>query len=131
MTKEEIFILIEKVNKNCPEDQGIFTQPTYIPIHIKEPVIYSRYKCSEWSGGNCWGDVARYYEVDDAPDFVVLDLVLAELFPNMLYTDMTRIRSLIHTNEETEYEYYGNSTEYKVEYIILSELIDLIFLLKD
>jgi hypothetical protein len=29
---------------------------------------------------------------------------------------------MVHTNSETEYEYYGNSTEFEIEYIVLSEL---------
>jgi len=33
-----------------------------------------------------------------------------------------KIDGMIHNNTETEDEYYGNSTDYMVEYIVLSEL---------
>lgn len=40
---------IEKINKLCPNEwqeneQGIFTEPNMIPIHIKEPVVYMRWE---------------------------------------------------------------------------------------
>ena len=31
--------LIEKINKKCPSDQGVFTEPYGIDTSIKEPVI--------------------------------------------------------------------------------------------
>ena len=52
MTKEEI----KEINDKCPYNQGIFVEPSMIPVHIKEPVIYCRYKTGGYSGGNCWND---------------------------------------------------------------------------
>jgi len=65
-------------------------------------------------------NVLIFDDVDDG--FIVLDLTLEKLMPNITYLKYKQILKLIHTNEETDYEYYGNSTEWKVEYIILSEL---------
>ena len=56
----------------------------------------------------------------------VLDIVLSKIYPNISYLGYREIEELIHTNEETELEYYGNSSDWKVEYIILSELESLI-----
>lgn len=53
MTKEEII----EINSKCPDNQGIFVQPSMIPVDIKEPVIYCRYKTGGVFGGNCWGIV--------------------------------------------------------------------------
>jgi len=119
MTEQEI----KDINKKCPSDQGIFFQPSMVPVHIKEPVIYKRYRTTGYFGGNCWGSRAEYHVFDDEnTDFDVLDLTLEKLVPNITYKKYKQISKLIHTNEETEYEYYGNSTDWKVEYIILSEL---------
>jgi len=119
MTQKEI----EDINKNCPSDQGIFVEPYGIPVDIKEPVIYSRYETGGYHGGSCWGGEARWYENEVPQDrFKVLDLVLEKLYPNISYLQYKKIDELIHNNEETEREYYGNSTNYKIEYIILSEL---------
>lgn len=119
LTKEDI----AKINENCPEDQGIFLQPSMIPVSIKELVIYGRYRTCETTGGSCWGG-ELHGETFGVPAnwFQVLDMVLEKLSPEITYLQYKKIAKLIHSNDETEYEYYGNSTEWKVEYIILSEL---------
>lgn len=123
LTKEQI----EKINKKCPYEQGIFTEPWGIPCKIKEPVIYTRYTTGGYQGGSCWGDEATYHtEQEPANKFKVLDIILEELMPNITYLQYRKIEQLIHTNEETHYEYYGNSTDSKVEYIKLSEFLKLL-----
>lgn len=107
-------------------NEGIFTEPNYIPVHIKEPVIYLRWISSGYRGGSCWGDEAVYFGGDPEPDFKILDLVLEKIKPNISYLEYKKIEKITHTNSETEYEYYGNSTDYNVKYIILSELYKLL-----
>ena len=115
--------IIEEINSKCPYGQGIFVQPTMIPVDIKEPVIYRRFETGGMRGGSCWGTKPDYYESDEEnEDFVALDLTLEKLMPDITYLKYKKISKLIHTNKETHHEYYGNSTDYKVEYIILSEL---------
>lgn len=119
MTKEEI----KEINAKCPYEQGVFTEPSMIPVHIKEPVVYRRFRTSAMEGGNCWGDSAEYREYDEEKEeWTALDLVLEKLNPNITYLQYKKIDKLIHDNSERQYEYYGNSTDYKVQYIILSEL---------
>jgi hypothetical protein len=123
MTKEEI----KEINDRCPDEQGIFIEPSMIPVHIKEPVIYRRFKTSAMEGGNCWGDKPVYVKYDEKNEnWVALDLVLEKLNPNITYLQYKKINNLIHDNSECYYEYYGNSTDYKVQYIILSELEDFL-----
>lgn len=118
---------IESINSNCPEDQGIFKQPFGIPVHIKEHVIYCRYECGGKSGGNYHGDASVPYSKSKPKDYMkVLDLVLKELRPQISFLEYRQIEPLIHDNTETKFEYYGNSTEWKIEYIKLSELYKLI-----
>ena len=64
-----------------------------------------------------------YVNDEEKPNFEVLDLVLSELMPTITYLQFKEIEKLIHTNDETEYEYYGNCTDYEIKYVILSELI--------
>ena len=129
LTKEQI----EKINMLSPREwqsneQGIFTEPYGIPIHIKEPVIYCRYETGGVSGGSCWDDSDPQPYTVKLPEnrMKVLDLVLAELNQNITYSQYKQIQNLIHTNNETDYEYYGNSTDFQIEYIILSDLIKLL-----
>ena len=126
LTKEKI----DEINSKCPYDfgrheEGIFTQPYGIPVHIKEPVIYSRCEVGGYRGGSCYDTVAKPYTVDEPEDYMkVLDLVMSELSPNISYSKYKGISNLIRTNSETDREYYGNSTDYEIRYIILSELYD-------
>ncbi len=113
---------IDKINKKCPYMQGIFTQPNYIPITIKEPVIYKAQLVGGYSGGSCWDDSdPQPFTVNDSElekDWIALDLVLELLKPDITYLQYKKINKLIHSNTETEHEYYGNSEDYLVEYII-------------
>ena len=121
---------IEEINNDPSIDgwrEGIFTQPTYIPVHIKTPVIYQRYETGGVSGGSCWEDSdPQPYSVDERPPFKVLDLVLRKICPDISYLKYREIEGLIHTNSESEYEYYGNSTDWEVKYIILEDLYKLL-----
>ena len=120
--------LIKSINKKCPYNQGIFKQPNGIPVSVKEHVVYCRYETGGYSGGSCWDDSDPQPYVEDVPKdrFKVLDIVLEELFPDIKYLQYKQIEELIKDNEDTEMEYYGNSTDWKCEYIVLSELESLI-----
>ena len=120
--------LIKEINEKCPYNQGIFKEPYGIPVHIKEPVVYCRYTTGGYSGGSCWDDSAPQPYIEDVPKdrFKVLDLTLQVLFPDIKYLQYKEIEELMHDNEETEREYYGNCKDWKCEYIILSELESLI-----
>lgn len=119
LTEEQI----QQINKECTYNQGIFKEPYGIPVHIKEHVLYNRYETGGVSGGSCWDSSnPQRYTNNDKQEFEVIDKVLKILRPNITYLEFKMLSGLIHTNEETEWEYYGNSTDYKIEYIILSEL---------
>lgn len=124
LTKEQI----KQINEKCPYDQGIFTEPYGIPNTIKEPVIYMRWSPGGVSGGSCWdsSDPQPYYNREKEGDFKVLDLVLEILKPNISYLEYKKISELIVSSEETEWEYYGNCTDWNIKYIILSDLIKLL-----
>ena len=124
---------IKKINSLAPNEwqtneQGIFVQPWGIPTHIKEPVIYMRWHVGGISGGSCWdsSNPQPYTSDNKKPAFKVLDLILLELNPNITFLQFREIETLIHTNSETEYEYYGNCTDFEIEYIILSDLIKML-----
>lgn len=115
--------MIYEINAMCPCDQGIFFQPSGIPVDIKEHVIYGRYLTGGRRGGNFMESQSRpFTEEPPADRMKVLDIVLEKLCPGITYLQYKKIASMIHTNEETECEYYGNYSEFMIEYIILSEL---------
>lgn len=121
---------IEMINKAAPmewqkNEQGIFTQPWGIPDNIKEPVIYMRWETGGVSGGSCWdsSNLQPYVREEGEPKFDVLDLTLKELCPQITYLQFREIENLIKSNKKTEWEYYGNRTDFSVKFIVLSDLI--------
>ncbi len=56
----------------------------------------------------------------------MLDFVLEVLKPNITLLQYRRVERLIHSENSRDDEYYGNSTNYTTEYIILSELETLL-----
>lgn len=120
-TKEQI----EKINTNTPYDQGVYFQPYGVPFKHKELCVYMRYETGGYSGGSCWYDSdPQPYSIDEIPNFDVLDLVLKELAPNLTYLQYKEVEKLIDTNDGSEHEYYGNSTDWTVKFIPISELYD-------
>lgn len=121
---------IEEVNKECPYDQGIFTEPYGLPVKIKEPVIYCRYTAGNFSSGNsCWGSSGcSSYTAEDIPKdrMKVLDIILEKFYPDISFLKFRQIEQLIKTTTDSDGDYYGNSTEYRIEYILVSEFLELI-----
>lgn len=123
LTKEQI----SAINNKCPYNQGVFVEPYGIPTSIKEPVIYCRYDVGGYRGGSCWGDRAEsYYNEAPKDKMKVLEIVLTELCPNISYLQYKQIESLIDYNDYSEDQYYGNSTDWKIEFIKLSDLYNLL-----
>ncbi len=107
--------LINKINKEL-FNKGIGNQSIsmgykceYVPNSIKELVVYS---CSS--------------EYGIKNHMVILDMIIDEICPNISYNNYKEIKSLIETDIEKEYGYYGDSDEYLCSYIILSKLEKLI-----
>ena len=79
-------------------------------------------------GGNCWDDSEPYYfSSHEEIIFYLLDDFLREVIPEITYLKYLGVKKLVKQTEYTEYEYYGNTSEYKVFYIDLNELYDAIF----
>ena len=120
---------IEEINGKCPYGQGIFKEPSCIPTHEKRPVLYTKYEVGG-RGGSCWDDedtVHEHYNTDPPKDkWKVLDETLAILKPTISYLEYKKIDSLIDSNEEREWGYYGDYTDEVIEYIVLEELEHLL-----
>lgn len=125
MTQEQI----TKINKALTDkglyDQGVFTEPTGIPNHIKEPVVYYKWSPGGYSGGSCWesSNCQPYTtSVSDREKNEVLNMVIKELNPNISYMKYREIESKIHHNDWSDSEYYGNCTDWEIEYILVSDI---------
>ena len=117
--------IIEKINNNCPYNQGIFVEP-YGCDGIREPVVYMRWTTGGVTGGSCWGTESYNREADKKPDFKALEETLRELKPDISFLDYRKVSELIISTDEFEREYYGNTREWGIEYVVLSELEELL-----
>jgi len=125
LTKEDIV----KINKECPEDQGVFTEPWGIPCHIKEPVVYLRYNTGGMTGGGCWDycHLQDYTNEEKLPKFIALDLVLKYIKPDISYLKFKEIEnSIIEVDASDGGDYYGNADYYDVYYIEISKIEEII-----
>lgn len=124
MTTEEIKAL-NASGKYDTWEQGIFTEPNHIPTTVKEPVVFMRWNAFGTRGGSCWmessDELEDYY--NDRPTFDALIATCKYLYPGITDKEIRMIEGLA-TEEDGGYdhEYYGNATNYKVEWVRLSEV---------
>lgn len=115
--------------KNQPKggyyyDRNSLYFSTYCCLTWKEDdlVLFSKYETGGMAGGNCWGDEAEPYTADKFREFIELEEILRGLCPHISFLEFRSLKGEVETCGYTEGEYYGNSTEYRVEYIGLKKL---------
>ncbi len=97
--------------------------------------ICTRYNCGGMTGGSCWNDeppheyLARENEIPDFSE--LLSKVIKKILPNIKKCELEKIENdLSHTFEYTDYEYYGNSSNYVVTYVNMKDLYNYLIELK-
>ena len=82
------------------------------------------------SGGNCWGgESSRYINTEDLnKNFTDFEEALILLCPELTFANFLALRkdNIVKTQEHTEQEYYGDSTDFLYRYVSLKELYDQI-----
>jgi hypothetical protein len=87
--------------------------------------LYIKWCTGGMSGGNCWDDTTPYpTSGDDEPEFVLLDKILENVAPAITMMQYKAITRLITLTDESEYEYYGNSSNYDIKTISLKLIYD-------
>lgn len=85
-----------------------------------------------YNGGNCWDDTApSYYKHDDLPDktdFEQLISFVEEVAVKTVPFSAWRyiFKHIVTVNEKTEYEYYGNSSDYAWYEANTKEVLDFL-----
>ena len=76
------------------------------------------------TGGNCWNDDSpRSYTSDEKePEWITLDEILEYFCPDISYLKHKKLMSLAQYETWTEYEYYGNCTDYAMKVLPLETL---------
>lgn len=92
-----------------------------IQLQYTNGVSYSYYdeeltlscQTGEDSGGNCWGGSATYSAIHNPPqEFTMLEFLLLEINPDLKLRDFKVIKNLVHFEERSSREYYGNGRYY-------------------
>jgi len=98
---------------------------------IESGVLQMKWQTGGVSGGSCWDtgeDDPHYsYSSDHNPQgFSSLDQLIIELVPDFPLSKYQSIIGLVQEDFDTEYEYYGNHTDYAIKRIDLSKLLDFL-----
>lgn len=99
------------------------------PQYVGKEVIYIEWTTGGVSGGSCWdsSNPQPYTSSETEPHFEELDDLLQELRPNLTFLEFRRLESkCIHSYTYSVTEYYGNSTNYAIKFVVLDELKEFI-----
>ncbi len=132
---------LKKINDAIPYDEGKVCEFEYADYSISKNsgfsdleqlkptdiILYKKQCDGGWRGGNCWGDKPYKYEGEEVA-FHAFDLILNQIFPSITYLQYKKLLKEIKKYEiyDTNYEYYGNSTDWKYEVIVLEDLLEYI-----
>jgi hypothetical protein len=90
------------------------------------PCLYAYWTTGGMRGGSCWGGVAQPYTSSDAPaELTELDSILEKFKPDMSFLQYRALtNALVKFGEDTDHDYYGNSTNYATKALSIRSLYD-------
>lgn len=123
----------EKFNKICYESlrdlsDYASTWDDRDGFSIQYDKIIQKHITGGAEGGNCWGDEAKQFTNTKAPQgFIPLDRILTAVKPEISFLKYKEIEELIVVDSGSEYEYYGNHTNYDTYTLDIEKLYDTLF----
>lgn len=97
-------------------------------FYIQDGKIIQKHISGGATGGNCWGDEAKYFSNDrNAEPFIPLDNILKSTAPDISYLKYKEIENLIVEGEDCDREYYGNYTNYDIYSLDIEKLYEALF----
>lgn len=91
---------------------------------------FKGFTSEEWAvggrtGGNCWNDGAnRSIDAEPEKEITLLDAFLEKFMPNITFLQYKKLTKFFKTEEWTDYQYYGNATDYKLFYITFDDIAE-------
>jgi len=110
------------------ESKDIYGVSYVFENHIKDMKVVGYALSGESSGGNCWGDNAHYESRSYDEDHITYALhhMIKAVAPDISYLDFVDLKKLIHFEEFTDREYYGNYREYKYSFVNYKEIFEFL-----
>lgn len=106
------------------------SQIEYLESKDVKPVeyLYTKDCVGGYSGGSCWGGEATYHRNDDLKaEFTDLDEFLEKIFPDISFLKYKSLKNtLVKEFEHCENEYYGNSSEYVIKFIVVKDMLEFL-----
>lgn len=88
-------------------------------------LLYVQWETGGYEGGSCWNDHAptAYSTGAEPPELIELDSLLEKLCPSITFLQYKNLcNAVVESTSYTSGDYYGNSSNYNVKYILLSKL---------
>ncbi len=136
MELEEFLAKVKEVcyaqtEKSFRQEYGRYSRRDQNEYDDVKPYVISAEECvGGMSGGSCWGGTATGFTrpegaIDCRRSFdESFDKLLGAICPNITYLQYKRLTNLIKNRDYSVGEYYGNSSDYLVIYILLEELYE-------
>mgnify|MGYP006935470136 CR=1 FL=1 len=91
------------------------------------PHLFVQWETGGVSGGSCWdsSNPQPYTTSNPEGELQCLDKILEYFVPNLSFLQYRILyNSLVERESRTEYEYYGNSTDYSYKEVDIKKLFD-------
>lgn len=99
--------------------------------NTKPYALYNEECIGGTRGGSCWDDGTedRHYGYTNSEGAIdckrrfdeMFDAIVEKIYPDISYLKYKSLSSIIKNTERTEYEYYGNSSDYLIMYVEVEE----------
>lgn len=94
-----------------------------LELDNNKEAIWCKWSSGGVSGGSCWeSSNPKRYEGDKEPEFFILDQYLSSNYPNLSFLKYKELNNHIKYSYNTEYEYYGNSTDWCTKWILIEDI---------
>lgn len=91
---------------------------------LDELVLFDYREAGGVSGGSCWDTSSPQPYSSNEPFKEWLDIILMKYAPDLTFLEYKEIGRNSRIREETEYEYYGNYTNYEIKEMSLKWLYE-------
>lgn len=102
-----------------------FRDTTIRELDIERHFIWMSHETGGVCGGSCWDDSHPhpYHNSEPMPQFIAFYQILERVVPNLTFLQAKVMEPIvIKETSDTENEYYGNSTDYAIKYVNLTDL---------
>lgn len=102
-----------------------FRTGTIQNLDISKHFVWMIHETGGVRGGSCWdnSDPQSYHNSDPMPEFTEFYQILERIVPNITFLQAKVMEPIvIKETSDTESEYYGNSIDYAIKYVNLTEL---------